>query len=94
MRELNKSGIRRGPEGVKSKINSLVDSKCVIATKYLGEWSDCIIIYPMPPADQSVLRKVGFEVLYRSRKGDVMKLCLKLSNNSMSRGEYVSFGKF
>ena len=46
---------------------------CITATKDSGEFSGCMIIYPMSSIDQSVLRKVGFELIQRRRKGGVIR---------------------
>ena len=62
-------GIRRGPEHLQSKRHSPVDSKYKSSANDSGELSGCMKIYPMPPADQSVLRKVGLELSYRRRRG-------------------------
>ena len=70
-----------------------MDSKCVIAAKDSGDLSGCIRIYSIPPVDQSVLRKVGFELSCRRRRGDVMILSLYSSNNSISGGNHASIGK-
>ena len=68
--------IRRGPGHLQSKIYSPVNSKRTIAANDSGELSGYIRIYPMPLADQSVLRKIGLELSYRKRKGEVMKCTL------------------
>ena len=36
-------------------------------------------MYPMPPVDQFVLRKVGFELSYRRRSGEVTNFVLQFS---------------
>ena len=69
-------GIRRVPERLQSKRDSPVDSKCTIAANDSGELSGCIRIYPVPPVDQSVLSKVGLELVYRKRRGEVMRFTL------------------
>ena len=73
-------GIRRESERLQSKIHSPVDSKCTIAANDSDELSGYIRIYPMAPADQSILRKVGLELSYQKRRGEVMRFTLHLSN--------------
>ena len=73
--------------------HSLVNSNCVVAIKDSCKFAGCIRIYPMPPADQSILRKTGFELSYRRRRVDVMMLSLHCSNKSMSVGDQASIGK-
>ena len=50
-------------------------------------------IHPIPPINQSVLRKVGFELSYERRKGGVISLFLYFSNNSIIGGDRESSGK-
>ena len=87
------TGTRREPVRLQSKRHSPVDFKCTIAANDSGELSVYIRIYPIPPADQSVLRKIGWELSYRKRRGEVMRFTLLFANNSMSGGDQTRIGK-
>ena len=67
------TGMRRGPERLQSKRHTQVNYKCKIAANDSGELSGCMRIYPISPPDQSVSRKVGLELSYPRRMGEVMK---------------------
>ena len=67
------TGMRRGPKRLQSKRHTQVDSKCKIAANDSGELSGRMRIYPISPPDQSVSRKVGLELSYPRRMGEVMK---------------------
>ena len=45
-------------------------------------------IYPMPPVDQSILRKVGFELSYRRRRrrSEVITFILQLLKLQLAKG--------
>ena len=61
-------------EKEKSKTQSAVVAKWLIAAREVGKSSDCIFIQPIPPVDQSDLINVGFELTYRIRRREIIIL--------------------
>ena len=93
MRKLKITDIRRKTERLQSKSHSPVDFKCKIFSNDLSELSDCMRIYLMLPAGQSVLRKFGLKLSYWRRRGKLIMFTLQLSNNSMSGGGQARISK-
>ena len=84
--ELKRTGLRQGLKRVRSKSRPSVESKCFIAVIDSSELSGCMRIYPMPPVDQSILRKVGFELSYRRRRSEVITFILQLLKLQLAKG--------
>ena len=63
-------------------------SNFLIAIREAGESSDYISIYFIPIADQSVLREVGLELIYRIKRGEVTELVLQSYNIWMEDSVY------
>ena len=78
---------------IKPRRCSLVKFKYLIAVKDSDELSGRTRIYAILSGNQSVLRKVGFELSYRMKKVKVIRFVLQLSNTSISEGDQVSIGK-
>lgn len=58
----NKIDRNHGPSRERSNKHSSVRGKYLIGAKEVEELSGYIIIYPMPPTFQNVLKKVGLEL--------------------------------
>ena len=86
--------IRQRSERVRSKKQSPVYSKCLIAAIGSGELSGCTRMHPIPPVDQSVLKNVGFELSYRRRSGEDTRFILQFSKTSISWDDQATSGNF
>lgn len=75
-----------GPSSVKTKVHFLVVSNTFIAAKDWRESSCNIKIYSILPVDRSVLRNFVSELSYLSKRGEVTRFFLQVSNNEINFG--------
>ena len=61
-RDSNKEGRNGGQSRERSNENLPMRNKCLTVAKEVEESSGCINIYPIPPLDQTVLRRVVLEL--------------------------------
>jgi hypothetical protein len=79
LREPKRTGRRRAPFIVRSKVLMPSALRRARATREALEFSGCIRIQPMPVPAQSVFKKQGREESYRARQGEEVMVSLSSS---------------